>query len=643
MALIRVCPSCGADYEDTQTLCTTCPDTPAVLKPGTLLPAALALGEVSGQAFRPTTPLGNDNFTVHRHLGWGGMAIANLVTDRTGAQRVIKEMRPVNKPKTQAHLLGLFLREAEIQYKVGRFLATRTQLFTPLPKGFGCFERNYGTGLVSITRHYMVMEFMEGQDWDSIQGDPPNGALPMLDVLQLGMEVCIILRDYLHGYEESGNPKPILHRDIKPANIQRLRATGTSCLLDFGIARPEEVSAATMARGGTRAGSASFAPPEHGQKGVKPTTAFDTYCVCSTMYTLLANEKEFPEKRQDQLDGIRANIKDPELQRILTKGTNEGVAGRYLTAEELRSALEQVYTALRPALPSHLLQPVAPPPPIAPPPPGGAGGGVPAPGPAPAPVIVPPPAPTTVTWDNTQARLLGSPMPNRFSQVLSGRVMRGGNPLPAVNVVISRIIDDPGGAQSVNVGTISTDIDGCFALDSADTTTDIDPNGLRQRRISIRVEDTSGVRLTDSSYTITQPKPAWRPWPKKVQAAPTPAQAPQSGHASQSKQKVMKAMKDVNNLSLVIAILMVILLAVAIGANWPFLGWFAFLGGPFAVSVVRHFGFRPRRFFPKFGMFLFGAALLIWLLFTLAPAPKQPSPEPTAPVAPAAAKPSPTK
>jgi hypothetical protein len=69
---------------------------------------------------------------------------------------------------------------------------------------------------------------------------------------------------------------------------------------------------------------------------------------------------------------------------------------------------------------------------------------------------------------------------------------------------------------------------------------------------------------------------------------------------------------------------MVIVLFVAISWENSFLGWLAFLGGPFALSALRFFSKKPRPFFPRLGMAVFGPALLIWILFTFGPGPKDP-------------------
>lgn len=482
----RTCPSCNSFYPDTQTDCIRCPDTPAALEPGSLIVANLMLGEMTATGIVSKTALGRQELTIIKVLGWGGMATAYLVQNPSSIQMVVKENRPNADLRIQKKLLTSCLREAEMQYKAGRYLATNPATFPPFPNGYGSFE--------AFGRLWVAMDFMEGEDFDRIQ-DRFRAMLPLGQVLQMGIEICVVLRDYLHGYEEGGAVKPIIHRDIKPANIQRLKRGGTACLLDFGIARAEMAGARTMVRG-TRAGSEAFAPPEYNKKGVIPTAAFDIYCLCSSMWALLAYAKEFPDDRADQMAAIRATINDPTLQGVLIKGTQETPVARFTTAEELRLELVRVYEANCGSLPAYL----RPPAPLVTPPPLTATKPPVAPTTTPKPVKPPKVEPIKIVWEKTPVTWHASG--TQYEKVVAGWVVQGKQTIPNVSIIVARMIEIPGGNRTPNIAVIPADSNGYFTLDNSDTTMD---RAVQERRLTIHVEDASGKKIANVAVTIKRP------------------------------------------------------------------------------------------------------------------------------------------
>lgn len=337
----RQCPSCGTGYPATATLCISCSDVPAALKPGLTLTANLKTGTTA-----VAQVLGNVVYTISRVLGWGAMATAYLVTDSSGNKFVVKEMLPSSNNKIQAKLVEYFKREASLMVEATQSLISPA--FPPFPIGNGWFEDR--------SRLFMSMQFMDGTDWEKLQEAARQHKLPITDVLQMGLEVCIVLRDHLHGHKVQGLLDPIIHRDIKPANIMKL-TTGTSCLLDFGIARKANLSSGTQAKG-TRAGSPAFMAPEmeRGAVGV-PTPATDLYSLCASIYCMIAGEDVFPDHRPEQIAGI-AKLSDPNLRDILLKGTEREPGDRWQTADELYRELAKVHQSLKP-LPTHLPAPTA--------------------------------------------------------------------------------------------------------------------------------------------------------------------------------------------------------------------------------------------------------------------------------------------
>ena len=86
---------------------------------------------------------------------------------------------------------------------------------------------------------FLTMELIEGR---SLALAIPKGGLPLAELLT----IAIPLADAI----AAAHAKGITHRDLKPANIMMVRAitTGRVKVLDFGIAKLDESSAAIRGR-----------------------------------------------------------------------------------------------------------------------------------------------------------------------------------------------------------------------------------------------------------------------------------------------------------------------------------------------------------------------------------------------------------
>ena len=92
--------------------------------PDTVLSAQLMLGELTPTGIMTKKQIGTAEFGLERVLGWGGMATVYVAPYAAGLKVVIKEMRPNNNPKIAAKMTSSFLREAEVQYNVGRWMSS---------------------------------------------------------------------------------------------------------------------------------------------------------------------------------------------------------------------------------------------------------------------------------------------------------------------------------------------------------------------------------------------------------------------------------------------------------------------------------------------------------------------------------------
>ncbi len=157
-----------------------------------------------------------NRYFILSEVGAGGFGWVYKARDIQSGDRLvaIKEVRLLGlHPKAMLEATSAFQREASVL----------SQLDHPnLPRLYEHFQ-NPG-------HWYLVMDFIAGETLEQYQSKAPNGRLLLSEVLDIGLQLCIVL-DYLHSQQP-----PIVFRDLKPANIMRT-PTGQLYLIDFGIAR----------------------------------------------------------------------------------------------------------------------------------------------------------------------------------------------------------------------------------------------------------------------------------------------------------------------------------------------------------------------------------------------------------------------
>ncbi len=246
-------------------------------------------------------------------IGQGGMAAVYKATDlRTNAIVAVKEMSQD----------GLGTEELAEALESFRFeAATLARLRHPnLPRVYESFSEN--------ARHYLVMDFIEGQTLEQRQQAAGGGALPEAEVLGWAQQLCSVL-GYLHS-----QPQPIIFRDLKPANIM-LTPGGQIKLIDFGIAR---VFAPGRSRDTQVLGTPGFAPPE--QYGKTQTDArADIYALGCTLYQLLTGYD--PATTPFNLPPLRSRNPrvSPGVQQAIERATRLDRDARYPSMKDFASDL----------------------------------------------------------------------------------------------------------------------------------------------------------------------------------------------------------------------------------------------------------------------------------------------------------------
>lgn len=209
----------------------------------------------------PPQTLLNRRYLVLATVGQGGMAAVYRALDsRNSRQVAIKEMSQDGlTPDEEVEALAAFRSEADLLQRLRH---------PNLPSVLECFSDG--------ARHYLVIEFVEGQTLEQRQQAAGGGPLPETEVVGWARQLCSVLT-YLHTRRP-----PIIFRDLKPANVM-VTPQGQIKLIDFGIAR---VFHPGRTRDTQVLGTPGFAPPE--QYGKSQTDArADVYALGVTLYQLL--------------------------------------------------------------------------------------------------------------------------------------------------------------------------------------------------------------------------------------------------------------------------------------------------------------------------------------------------------------------
>ena len=132
----------------------------------------------------------------------------------------------------------------------------------------------------------LVTEFIDGADLSTCIKErdvPPRVAL----------EVVAAVAEALHAawttVPDDRGPLRLVHRDVKPSNI-RIGREGLVKLLDFGIARSDEITRAAITASDMVVGSPPYLAPERFRKG-PPHPQSDVFALGATAFEALALER----------------------------------------------------------------------------------------------------------------------------------------------------------------------------------------------------------------------------------------------------------------------------------------------------------------------------------------------------------------
>lgn len=252
------CQYCRTENRADATYCNHCG---AALYPGTTPGGSQGPRTTNATGRLAPQTLLRGRYLIVKNVGQGGMAAVYKATVvKTGALVAVKEMSQDGlSPEELDEALDSFNSEARMLQSLRH---------PNLPRVYDSFSEN--------ARHYLVMDFIDGQTLEERQRAAGGGALSEQAVLGWAMQICAVL-SYLHT-----RTPPIIFRDLKPANIM-VTSSGEIKLIDFGIAR-------VFRHGRTQdtqvLGTPGFAPPEQYGKAQTDPRA-DIYSLGCTLYQLL--------------------------------------------------------------------------------------------------------------------------------------------------------------------------------------------------------------------------------------------------------------------------------------------------------------------------------------------------------------------
>jgi serine/threonine protein kinase len=187
-------------------------------------------------------------------------------------------------------------------------------------------------------RHYIVMEYVDGQDLKS--WIRRKGRLDVQEALDLAIQICAGVG---HAHKAG-----IIHCDIKPQNVLMTK-DGRAKVTDFGIARA--LSESGITESDTVWGSPLYFSPEQAA-GEPPAPSSDVYSIGITMYEMLAGSPPFQAEKPAALAlmhmreeppslAVQNPHVPPQLEWVIRKVLSKEPAARYRNAEQLGRILEE--------------------------------------------------------------------------------------------------------------------------------------------------------------------------------------------------------------------------------------------------------------------------------------------------------------
>jgi serine/threonine protein kinase len=214
------------------------------------------------------------------------------------------------------HIVKRFKEEAEYLAKLRH---------PSLPVVTDYFEEN--------SYYYIIMEYIIGNDLESMLKEKGNPGLTEIDVLKWSLSIGDVLK-YLH----SQNP-PIVYSDLKPSNLMLRAKDSKIVLVDFGSARVLPHDKARL----TGIGTEGYAPPEQYIGEQDPRS--DIYSFGATIHHLLTGKGPYIPFEFQPVKSVVPSLSQ-KLEQIVIKSLKRDKNKRYQNVEEMTKELKDLYNQL---------------------------------------------------------------------------------------------------------------------------------------------------------------------------------------------------------------------------------------------------------------------------------------------------------
>ncbi len=303
----QLCSQCGETNRDGSRFCRKCGVSLSTVSATPQTFPNMATGRLPANTFL------NNRYILLGKVGQGGMgAVYKAVDTKTDKTVAIKEMSnsAIFDQDEKARAIASFEREAELLTRLNH---------VHLP--------NVSDKFVIDDRHYLVMEFIEGQTLQEMLDE--KGQFPEKTVLAWSRQLCDVL-SYLHK-----QPQPIIFRDLKPDNIMLTRS-GDVKLIDFGIVRFFKPG---QQKDTVALGTLGYAAPEafSGQT----STRSDIYSLGVTLFALLTGEDVSDYPPMQALPRVRSKRRgiSADTDNLIATATAYNPAKRFRDARTMQLAL----------------------------------------------------------------------------------------------------------------------------------------------------------------------------------------------------------------------------------------------------------------------------------------------------------------
>lgn len=183
-------------------------------------------------------------------------------------------------------------------------------------------------GETASGRFFYIMEFVEGTDLaKKLQS---TEKLPVSEALRIILTVCEAL--------ERAHSEGVVHRDIKPSNIL-IHTSGLVKVADFGLAKMDDPSTATLTLSGTTMGSHGYAAPEVFARASTADHRADIYSLGVLLYEMLTGSVprgmfKLPSEKVPELG--------TGFDSLICQALEEDREERFQSVAELRTALAEL-------------------------------------------------------------------------------------------------------------------------------------------------------------------------------------------------------------------------------------------------------------------------------------------------------------